>query len=267
MQTFDNDGLGSPGKSYVELAQGENNLDQDFAYVAPSGNTTGGNGGGVESESLGDAISKIYVGRKKNSVPTIFVKSEANKYNKSKLVKEQPYQGKGQTMLDMFPTELFAGNVANVTSPTDILDYTVADEVLSVDFSIDGKTKGVVLGIKTSDKVYNHTKASCDRLRGAEVLNIQKIQIEGYNFLMQGLKQRSGEVEYAVSFAASKNNNDTYYNIQTNWYVNNYTQFNDMFNFQVWATRPEDTKKLVADVLNNLKTYISVFDIISSFRI
>jgi hypothetical protein len=258
VQTFDNDGLGSPGKSYVELAQGENNLDQDFAYVAPSGNTTGGNGGGVESESLGDAISKIYVGRKKNSVPTIFVKSEANKYNKSKLVKEQPYQGKGQTMLDMFPTELFAGNVANVTSPTDILDYTVADEVLSVDFSIDGKTKGVVLGIKTSDKVYNHTKASCDRLRGAEVLNIQKIQIEGYNFLMQGLKQRSGEVEYAVSFAASKNNNDTYYNIQTNWYVNNYTQFNDMFNFQVWATRPEDTKKLVADVLNNLKTYISV---------
>jgi len=65
-------------------------------------------------------------------------------YNKSKLKSAQPYQGKGQTLLDMFPTELIAGNVANVTSPTDILDYTVADEVLSVDFSIEGKTKGVV---------------------------------------------------------------------------------------------------------------------------
>ena len=258
VQTFDADGLGTPSKSYLTLAQGENNLDQDFAYVIPSGGTTGGNSGGVESESLGDAISKIYVGRKKNSEPTEFVKSRKNIYNKAKLVLSQPYQGKGQTMLDMFPTELYAGNIANVTSPTDILDYTVADEVLSVDFSLNGETKGVVLGIKTSDKIYNHTKASCDRLRGAEILNIQKAQIQGYNFLMQGIKQRNGVIEYAISFAVAKNNNETEYTIQTNWYVNNYTKFNDVYNFQVWSTRPADTQKLVADILNNLKTFIPV---------
>ena len=258
VQIFDADGLGTPSKSYVTLASGEENLDQDFGYVVPSGGVTGGNGGGVESESLGDAISKIYVGRKKNSVPTVFVKSDKNIYNKSKLKSMQPYQGKGQTMLDMFPTELVAGNVANVTSPTDILDYTVADEVLSVDFSLNGETKGVVLGIKTSDKIYNHTKASCDRLRGAEILNIQTIQLEGYNFLMQGLKQRNGVVEYAISFAVAKNNNDTNYTIQSNWYVNAYTKFNDVFNFQVWSTNPADTKKLVTDVLKNLITYIPV---------
>ncbi|WP_226789200.1 hypothetical protein, partial [Polaribacter reichenbachii] len=104
----------------------------------------------------------------------------------------------------------------------------------------------------------NHTKASCDRLRGAEILNIQKVQIQGYNFLMQGIKQRSGEIEYAISFATAKNNNDANYTIQTNWYVNNYTKFNDVYNFQVWSTRPADTQKLVADILNNLKTYIPV---------
>ena len=258
VQTYDADGLGSPSKSYVQLAQGEDNLDQDFAYVAPSGGTSGGNSGGVESESLGDAISKIYVGRKKNSVPTEFVKDNSNLYNKAKMKSAQPYQGKGQTLLDMFPTQLYAGNVANVTSPTDILDYTVADEVLSVDFSLNGETKGVVLGIKTSDKIYNHTKASCDRLRGAEILNVQKIQIEGYNFLMQGIKQRNGVVEYAVSFATAKNNNDNKYTIQTNWYVNEYTKFNDVYNFQVWSTRPADTKKLVTDVIKNLKSFIPV---------
>jgi hypothetical protein len=158
----------------------------------------------------------------------------------------------------MFPTELVAGNDANVTSPTDILDYTIADEVLSVDFSLDGKTKGVVLGIKTSDKIYNHTKASCDRLRGAEILNIQKVQLEGYNFLMQGIKQRNGVVEYAISFATAKNNNDANYTIQTNWYVNNYIRFNDVYNFQVWSTNPKDTQKLVKDVLNNLKSFMPV---------
>ena len=230
----------------------------DVPITISSSEVTGGNSGGVESESLGDAISKIYVGRKKNSVPTVFVKDKSNLYNKSLLQAKQPYQGKGQTMLDMFPTELIAGNVANVTSPTDILDYTIADEVLSVDFSIDGKTKGVVLGVKTSDKVYNHTKASCDRLRGAEILNVIPVQLAGYNFLMQGIKQRNGVVEYAISFAAAKNNNDNSYKVQTNWYVNNYIKYNDMYNFQVWTTNPEDTKKLVVDILDNLQSFIPV---------
>ena len=257
-ETFDADGVNTPNTSSLTLSSCENNLLQDFAYKVPSGNTGGGNNGGVESESLGDAISKIYVGRKKNSVPTVFVKDKSNLYNKSVLQATQPYQGKGQTMLDMFPTELIAGNEANVTSPTDILDYTIADEVLSVDFSVDGKTKGVVLGIKTSDKVYNHTKASCDRLRGAEILNIQKIRVAGYDFLMQGIKQRNGVVEYAISFAASKNNNDSNYSIQSNWYVNDYIKFNDMYNFQVWSTNPRDTQKLVTDIITNLKSFIPV---------
>ena len=258
IQTYDFDSVGTPNNSAINLPLGQNNLDQDFAYGVSSGNTGTGNNGGVESESLGDAISKIYVGRKKNSMPTEFVKSSENLYNKVKLKSIQPYQGKGQTLLDMFPTELVAGNVANVTSPTDILDYTIADEVLSVDFSINGQTKGVVLGIKTSDKIYNHTKASCDRLRGAEILNVQKVRLEGYNFLMQGIKQRNGVVEYAISFAVSKNNNDDKYTIQTNWYVNNYIKFNDAYNFQVWSTKPADTQKLVRDILDNLKSYIPV---------
>jgi len=230
----------------------------DIPVIITSAEVTSGNSGGVESESLGDAISKIYVSRKKNSEPTNFIKSSDNIYNKKKLKSVQPYQGKGQTLLDMFPSELVAGNVANITSPTDILDYTVADEVLSVDFSLNGKTKGVVLGIKTSDKIYNHTKASCDRLRGAEILNIQTVELQGYNFLMQGIKQRNGIVEYAISFATAKNNNDANYTIQTNWYVNNYIKFNDVYNFQVWSTNPSDTKKMVIDVIENLKSFIPV---------
>ncbi|MBG7612288.1 choice-of-anchor A family protein [Polaribacter sp. BAL334] len=245
-----------------EVAVTATSADCTTTFIVPititSNEVTTGNAGGVESESLGDAISKIYVNRKKNSIPTEFVKSEENLYNKAKLKQAQPYQGKGQTMLDMFPERLVAGDVANVTSPTDILDYTIADEVLSVDFSFDGKTKGVVLGIKTSDKVYNHTKASCDRLRGAEILTVKSVNLEGYNFLMQAIKQRNGVVEHAISFAVAKNNNDGNYSIQTNWYVNNYTKFNDMYNFQVWSTNPEDTQKLVKDILANLKSFIPV---------
>lgn len=230
----------------------------DIPITITSQEVTSGNSGGIESESLGDAVSKVYVNRKKNSVATNFVKNRSNLYDKAKLQAIQPYQGKGQTMLDMFPTELVSGNIANVTSPTDILDYTIADEVLSVDFSLDGKTKGVVLGIKTSDKVYNHTKASCDRLRGAEILNIIPVKIGNYNFLMQAIKQRNGVVEHAISFAASKNNNDGKYSLQSNWYVNGYKVYNDMYNFQVWTTNPKDTKKLVTDIVSNLESFIPI---------
>ncbi len=38
----------------------------------------------------------------------------------------------------------------------------------------------------------------------------------------------------------------------------NYTKFNDVYNFQVWSTKPDDTQKLVGDVLENLQAFIPV---------
>lgn len=231
--------------------------------VIASEDVSTGNNGGLESESLGDAIAKRYVQRKMKSVATEFKKTEAVQYNKVKMLGEvrsdiAKRSGNNQTLLEMFPSQLVAGDQSHVTSPTDILDYTVAQEVLSVDFSVGGKTKAVVLGIRTRDKVYNHTKASCDRLRGAEILAVKTVQLEGYNFLMQAIKQRSGITEYAISFAVAKNNNDANYTLQSNWFVKDYTVMNDMYNFQVWSTTPESTQKLVKDILGNLQSFIPV---------
>jgi choice-of-anchor A domain-containing protein len=223
--------------------------------VIASEDVNTGNDGGLESESLGDAVSKRYVQRKKKSIPTTLTKTDRMRYNKTVMAAEAGMTARnanGLTLPEMFPGELMPGNVAHVTSPTDILDYTVADEVLSVDFSVAGKTKAVVLGVRTTDKVYNHTKASCDRLRGAEILTVKPVQVEGYNFLMQAIKQRNGVTEYAVSFAVGKNNNQEKYTLQSNWFVKEYAISNNVYNFQVWATQPEHTMKLVKDIINNL---------------
>ena len=104
------------------------------------------------------------------------------RFNKAKLVSSNQMARGGNgdlTMTEMFPSSLQSGDVADITSPTDILDYTIAQEVLSVDFSVQGTTRAVVLGVRTKDKVYNHTKASCDRLRGAEILNVKTVQVGG----------------------------------------------------------------------------------------
>lgn len=243
------------------LTKDENGCDAitTFGIVIDSEEVSTGNGGGVESHSLGDAISKINLQRKKNNVPTLFNVENAAKFDKSMAVTAGHAQrGGGQTLLDMFPTQLIPGDVARITSPTDILDYTIASEVLSVDYMFDGHPKGVVLGIRTENRVYNHTKASCDRLRGAEILSVMPIEIQGYNFLMQAIKQRNGIVEYAVSFAIGKNDSQQDYTLQSNWFVNDYTASNQVYNFQVWTTIPENTTKLVNDVLTNLSGFTNV---------
>ncbi|MBW2962970.1 collagen-binding domain-containing protein [Mesonia aestuariivivens] len=213
-----------------------------------------GNDGGLESESLGDAVSKQYIKRKKKSIATRFNKAEAKTFKKQKLTASRlTARGHGDlTMLEMFPSNLGEDYTAKISSPTDILDYTIANEVLSVDFSKDGKTRGVVLGVKTIDDVYNHTKASCDRLKGAEILSIQTKKINAYHFLMQAIEQRNGVIEYAISFSIGKNENDQAYSLQSNWYVNGYFNANEVFNFQVWSTNPENTIKLVQDILTNI---------------
>ncbi|HZW77690.1 MAG TPA: collagen-binding domain-containing protein [Flavobacteriaceae bacterium] len=230
-----------------------------FPIVIDSGEVSTGNGGGVESHSLGDAISKINLQRKKNSIPTHFNVEKAEKFEKlSSTSAGAAQRGAGQTLLEMFPTQLIPGDAAHISSPTDILDYTIAKEVLSVDFVYQGQTKGVVLGIRTEDRVYNHTKASCDRLRGAEVLAVMPVKLQEYDFLMQAIKQRDGKIEYAISFAIGKNENQDNYSLQSNWFVNDYTAADQVYNFQAWSTNPENTRKLVTDILRNLNDYTGV---------
>jgi carbon monoxide dehydrogenase subunit G len=222
-----------------------------------SNEVNSGNAGGLESESLGDIMSKQYVLRKMKSIPTEFVKNDAAIFDKSKLVEEPTsvLRSSNQlTMTEMFPANLQTGDVAHITSPTDILNFTIAQEVLSVDYSVQGDTKAVVFGVRTKDKVYNHTKASCDRLKSAEILNVKTIRVGGYNFLIQVIKQRNDVTEYAISFCVGKNYSDTAYTLQSNWYVKEFTTFNDVYNFQVWATLPTQTTKLVNDILNNIKS-------------
>ena len=83
------------------------------------------------------------------------------------------YQGKGQTLLNMFPPALIASNLAHVTAPGDILNDTVVDKVLSLNFSIEGKQKvwssGLNLLIRATT-IQKHLAIVCYRIRFAQLL-------------------------------------------------------------------------------------------------
>ncbi len=233
---------------YLDAATSMGCTNKDsLEVIVTSDGISGGNNGGLESRSLGDKVSKRNYQRVKNGyVATIdyskFPDWEENVYLKTT----------GQELYDMVPKALEPGDQVKVTSPNDLLNLTTAKEVLSIDFVRNNKAKAVVLGIKTYGKAYNHTKAACDRFKGAKLIGLRSINLAGYHFTRFELLQPNKTIEYVVSFVAGKKAGRPHYALQTNWAVSSFHQDDTLYAFQVWAKQPDYVYKLVADIVWNL---------------
>lgn len=229
--------------------------DTAFLWVYVASDSVGsGNGGGLESESLGDLVSKRDFAYIKNSVSRrvdyatspAFVSAYRNNYlgKTSGLL----------TLADMIPAQLENGSTSVVTSPTDLTSITAALEVMSVDYLKNNQAKAVVLGIKTKTKAYSHAKYICDRLRGAKLVSVETKRISGYDFARYTLMQEDGSLEFGTSFVVGYKAGEPGYSLQTNWLLGQIIGSDTLYNFQVWANMPEYTDKLVADIIAKVKT-------------
>lgn len=227
-------------------------VDTAVTWVVVTSDSCGsGNGGGIESESLGGLVGLREFNRIKNSLnkpidytsTPVFVQHDMGNLNKTGVL----------TLQDMFPVTLEQGDVTRITSPTDLVNITSALEVLSVDYTRNNKAKAVVLGIKTKNKAYSHTKYICDRLRGGELIQIDSVTIRGYKFIRYVLKQENGNLEFGTSFVISSNLNRAGYSLQTNWLLAEMMEDDSLYNFQVWATEPAYTNKLVSDIIERVE--------------
>lgn len=224
-------------------------LDTAFAWVIVTSDSVGsGNGGGLESESLGGLVGLREFKKSRNSIPR-----KINYETSPLFMGGASYFGKRSgnlSLSDMIPTSLTAGDVARVTSPTDLVNITNALEVVSVDYLVNNVPKAVVLGIKTKNKPYSHTKYICDRLKGATLLNVDSVSLAGFKFVRYLLKQPDGSMEFGVSFVIGKTDGNINYSLQTNWLLAEMSQEDTLYNFQVWSSTPENTNKLVTDIIN-----------------
>jgi choice-of-anchor A domain-containing protein len=224
-------------------------LDTAFAWVIVTSDSVGsGNGGGLESESLGGLVGLREFNKSRNNI------SRRVDYAASPVfIANANYFGKRSgslSLTDMIPTSLTPGDVARVTSPTDLVNITNALEVVSVDYTVNNVPKAVVLGIKTKNKPYSHTKYICDRLKGATLLNVDSVSVNGFKFIRYLLKQQDGSMEFGISFVIGKTEGNTGYSLQTNWLLAEMNGEDTLFNFQVWSSTPENTNKLVGDIIN-----------------
>ncbi len=60
-------------------------------------------------------------------------------------------------------------------------------------------------------------KAVCDRLKGAELLNIENFNLNNLNFVRYTLRQENGSIEYSTSFTVGKKGGRNTFSFQSNW--------------------------------------------------
>lgn len=229
-----------------------------LTVIVASDSVGSGNGGGLESESLGDLVSKRDFGRIKNSIDMRMNYSNAPLFAATPAASVLGKKGGLISLSEMIPAGLQQGDELRISTPTDLIQITKALEVVSVDYTRNNRAKAVVLGIKTKDKPYSHTKYICDRLRGAKLLSVNNITIKGYNFVRFVMMQDDGTVEFGTSFVAGYKQSRNTYSLQTNWLLSEYKGDDTLYTFQVWATQPEYTNQLVGDIIDKLNSSMNL---------
>lgn len=227
---------------------------QSAATIVTAGgvcSVSSGGGGGVETKSLGDVISKRLYGYAIISKSTEVNYATANHfaYNSGAVVNG----ANNLTLAEIFPSSALNTTDFFVTTPTDLITITNALEVLAVDYTSNNVTKAVAFGTKTLGGIYEHTKPICDRLKAAELKSVSTVNINGYNLLVYKIVQHTGQIEYAINLSAGVNSSNDNITLQSNWFTDNYQPSEKLFNFQLWAVDILTVKSLAQGIINKLQ--------------
>ena len=217
------------------------------------GNVNSGNTGGLESKSLGDAVAKRLFTAATNSELVMKPYQQFPVLKQELISKHVSGLGAQINLLDLIPKQLSnAAITPYITTPSDIVSITNAKAVASSDYTLNGTCKAVVFATRTQSAIYDHTKAVCDRLKGATIQNIEKINLLGFDMLRFNMKYEDGHEENIISFSAGTKAGRNSFTIQSNWLKNDYVTEDDMYNFQVWGVSTDILGEIAQKILEQL---------------
>lgn len=210
-----------------------------------------GSDGGLESKSLGSAVvQQVYEKYSNGNQPLDYrKKEELRNFRKAKT--------SGLELSSLVPDEqvLGTGFKGYMTSPTELVEITNAEEVISVDYLSQENNLATFFATKTSNSVYEHSKYVCDRLKGSEILSIDSIEVGNYKLIRSLLKPEKGLNEYAVSFSVSKNQSSNNLHIQSAWLLDDYQGEETFYNFQFWSADGKLLQRMIENVLSRLDDF------------
>ena len=231
--------------------------DQDSAVVTP-GESSGGGDGGIESEgNMATLLARRLFHRRIDAQEAralhrapetiLFASAENNVMGKIS-------QGSND-LRESIPAEGPLGTLAYEVTPADLIDFTNATSVLSVDYlQVNGRRLGAIFTtLSPSDELYDHSKTSCDRLGGGQLRDVRIVDVAGKPFVMSTLVQPDNSVDYSISFVAYRSGNT--YTIDSRFTPEEYNipnQADEILNLQVWGVAPSFTESLAEDLINGL---------------
>ncbi len=215
----------------------------NFNPISTSGgDQSSGNDGGLESHrGLSSAIANRTFDRSKK---------------KGKEISNVINPRSNSLLSEVVPMSIKAGDQRSISSPTDLELLTRAIQVWSADFISEGDRFASVFATETQDGVYDHTKVVCDRLAGAEIINIREVTIFGHKFPLTGLRTTTGSIEYSISFSIELIS-DQKFGVFSKWAVDQYKKSASFFNYQIWSSAPFSTIDITKRIIENFQeTYI-----------
>lgn len=220
--------------------------------ILPTTTTTtvsSGNDGGLESN--GD-LATLIAQRNFNRIKTnsfadkkVLQKKFGGKSSTSKTA------GSGYDFNNLIPsTGLLGTETTFVSSPTDLIGITNAQQVYSVDYYQGENRVAAVLATKTSGSIYGHSKAICDRLNDSSLEDITTINLNGYEIILVKIKRANGLIEYALNFSVQRLGTDNM--LHSYWNIGQYPN-GDYLNFQVWGSSTAQVCSIANAIITKFK--------------
>lgn len=238
--------------------------EDDHACATVTSNNSsggGGNGAGVESDGgmalklaqrLYDRRMDAQAKRMLRAAPSPVV-MDASSFAFTEAGKQTSSLDLGQLVPQVGPQAA----PAFVVTPTDILSITNATSVFATDYiRTDGRRLGAIFSATSpSHQLYDHAKATCDRLGGGRLDDVRLVTVNEQPFVMSRLVHADGELDYSISFVIFEQNGEFF--VDSHFSQDEYSVpagATDIYNFQVWSVGPAFTQELVAGIIENLQT-------------
>ena len=220
--------------------------------ILPSTTTTtvsSGNEGGLESN--GD-LATLIAQRNFNRIKTNSYadkKALQKKYSiKSSTLKTA---SSGYDFTNLIPSTGSTGTETTfVSSPTDLIGITNAQQVYSVDYYQGENRVAAVLATKTTGSIYGHSKAICDRLNDSSLEDITTINLNGYEIILVKIKRANGLIEYALNFSVQQLATENM--LHSYWNIDQYPG-GDYLNFQVWGSSTAQVCNIANAIITKFK--------------
>jgi len=217
---------------YVTANPYEAIVTNNITDICTATDVSSGNDGGLESNgTLAEKVAKrnFTRGFKNKSANTKSAQIEMSVHKANlKSVSEN-------TLENYIPESgMFGNEKSYVSSPSDLIGITNAKEIFSVDYYTDEYRIAAALASYTTNGVYDHSKAICDRLNNSSLEDARPVTIRGHQVIHSHIKRANGVMEHAICFSIKETGNN--FELHSYWNIDQYPEGN-YYNFQIWGSK------------------------------